>query len=114
MPPEMVVAAPVSRSMPPPDEIASNSKFAWTMIRRAAPSKRPAEERVGDFLEIYRSYDEEGVREQASRCIQCPDPLCMQGCPLSNRIPEWLALTAQGLFLEAAAVSRATSNMPEI
>jgi glutamate synthase (NADPH/NADH) small chain len=38
----------------------------------------------------------------------------MQGCPLANRIPEWLALAAQGEFLEAAAVSRTTSNMPEI
>jgi len=33
---------------------------------------------------------------------------------LANRIPEWLALTADGRFLEAAAVSRSTSNMPEI
>ena len=31
-----------------------------------------------------------------------------------NRIPEWLALTADGRFLEAAALSRSTSNMPEI
>ena len=103
MPPERIMAEP-----------AGNSKFAWATIRRAAPPKRSAQERVGDFDEIYLTYDEEAVREQASRCIQCPNPLCMQGCPLSNRIPEWLALTAQGQFLEAAAVSRATSNMPEI
>jgi len=38
----------------------------------------------------------------------------MTGCPLANRIPEWLALTAQGLFLEAAEISRSTSNLPEI
>jgi glutamate synthase (NADPH/NADH) small chain len=38
----------------------------------------------------------------------------MTGCPLANRIPEWLALAAQGQFLEAAAVSRSTSNLPEI
>jgi glutamate synthase (NADPH/NADH) small chain len=38
----------------------------------------------------------------------------MTGCPLANRIPEWMALTAQGLFLEAAALSRSTSNLPEI
>ena len=84
------------------------------MIGRAAPFKRAAPERILDFREIYSDYDEDMVRSQASRCIQCPDPLCMQGCPLSNRIPEWLALTAQGQFLEAAALSRSTSNMPEI
>jgi len=78
------------------------------------PPKRPAEERVADFHEIYSLYDESTVREQASRCLQCPRPQCVTGCPLSNRIPEWLALAAEGQFLEAAALSRSTSNMPEI
>ncbi len=36
------------------------------------------------------------------------------GCPLHNRIPEWLAATAEGRFLDAAMLSRSTSNMPEI
>jgi glutamate synthase (NADPH/NADH) small chain len=96
------------------DERPPNLKYAWQAIEREAPPKRPAVERVADFLEIYGEYDEATVRQQASRCIQCPDPLCMQGCPLSNRIPEWLALVAKGQFLEAAALSRLTSNLPEI
>jgi glutamate synthase (NADPH/NADH) small chain len=91
-----------------------HSKYAWSLIHRAAPPKRTAGERVEDFREIYSEFDEATVRAQAARCIQCPNALCMTGCPLANRIPEWMALTAQGLFLEAAAVSRATSNMPEI
>ena len=98
-------SAPV---VPAPD------KYAWSAIARAAQPKRPAGERVADFAEIYGNYDEETVRAQARRCIQCPHPLCMQGCPLGNRIPEWLRLTEQGLFLEAAEVSRSTSNLPEI
>jgi glutamate synthase (NADPH) small chain len=89
-------------------------KYAWGLIERAAPPKRPASERVHDFREIYSDYDEQVAREQASRCIQCHTPLCVQGCPLHNRIPEWLALTAEGRFLEASAVSRTTSNMPEV
>ena len=92
----------------------ANSKYAWAFIARSAPPKRSAEERVGDFREIYADFDEATVRAQASRCIQCPNPLCAQACPLSNRIPEWLALTAQGQFLAAAALSRSTSNLPEI
>ena len=90
------------------------SKYAWSLIGREAPPKRAAGERVHDFREIYSEFDEATVRAQAARCIQCPNPLCMTGCPLANRIPEWMALTAQGLFLEAAALSRSTSNMPEI
>jgi glutamate synthase (NADPH/NADH) small chain len=90
------------------------SKYAWSLIRRAAPPKRSAAERVRDFREIYSEFDEVTARAQAARCIQCPQALCMTGCPLTNRIPEWMALTAQGLFLEAAEVSRAISNLPEI
>ena len=91
-----------------------NHKYDWSMIDRAAPPKRSAEERVTDFLEIYANFDEATAQEQASRCINCPNPSCVQSCPLGNRIPEWLALTAQGRFLEAAELSRSTSNMPEI
>lgn len=93
---------------------ATPAKYAWRTIARASQPKRAAAERVGDFREIYNLYDETTVRAQASRCIQCPHPLCAQACPLGNRIPEWLALAAQGEFLEAAAISRSTSNLPEI
>jgi glutamate synthase (NADPH/NADH) small chain len=90
-------------------------KHNWRYIARETPPKRAAEERVCDFDEIYGLFDEATVRAQASRCLNCPDPQCVKnGCPLANRIPEWLALTAEGRFLEAAALSRSTSNMPEI
>lgn len=84
------------------------------MLDRADLPKRPAKERVADMREIYALFDEETAREQASRCIACPRPACVEGCPLHNRIPEWLVLAAEGRFLEAAAISRSTSNMPEI
>ncbi|PTY00510.1 NAD(P)-dependent oxidoreductase [Opitutus sp. ER46] len=98
----------------PPTLTPSTEKYAWSLIGRSAPPKRSARERVRDYDEIYTAYDEATVRAQAARCIQCPEPLCRIGCPLANRIPDWMALTAQGRFLEAAEVSRATSNMPEI
>lgn len=91
-----------------------NAKHAWRDVPRADPPERPAAERLADFLEIYGHYDEATAREQATRCIQCPDPLCVTGCPLGNRIPEWLALTAEGHFSEAAAVLHSTSCLPEI
>ena len=89
-------------------------KHAWLEVLRAEPTKRSAMERVADFLEITTGFDEATAREQARRCIQCPKPTCVEGCPLHNRIPEWLALTAEGHFLEAAELSRSTSNLPEV
>lgn len=100
--------------MPTGQNSAGNPKYAWSAIQRASPPKRAACDRIADFREIYANFDEATVREQASRCIQCPEPRCMQGCPLSNRIPEWLALVAEGNFLAAAAISQSTSNLPEI
>lgn len=91
-----------------------NSKYAWLMIERANPQKRSPAERINDFREVYQRYDERAVRDQASRCIQCPNAGCIEGCPLSNRIPEWLSLAADGDFLGAAEISGSTSNMPEI
>jgi glutamate synthase (NADPH/NADH) small chain len=99
-------------------ETAANpwpAKHNWRYIARESPPKRAASERICDFDEIYGLFDEATARAQASRCINCPDPPCVKnGCPLANRIPEWLGLAADGRFLEAAALSRSTSNMPEI
>jgi len=100
--------------MKPAAHFAESPKYVWYDLSRQDPPKRSAVARMADFREIYSLYDEEIVKIQASRCIQCGLPFCMQGCPLGNRIPEWLGLAADGRFLEAAAVSRATSNMPEI
>jgi glutamate synthase (NADPH/NADH) small chain len=95
-------------------ELRAHTKYDWAEIPRVNPLKRPAAQRVHDYCEINELFDEQSVREQACRCLNCPKPLCVEGCPLHNRIPEWLALAAEGLFLEAAAISRTTSNMPEI
>ncbi|MBP8261546.1 MAG: NAD(P)-dependent oxidoreductase [Verrucomicrobia bacterium] len=92
----------------------SEVKYAWSEVPRQDPPKREAEERSADYLEIYRLYDPETVMAQAARCVQCAMAFCSLGCPLGNRIPEWLGLAAEGRFIEAAAVSRSTSNMPEI
>jgi glutamate synthase (NADPH/NADH) small chain len=90
------------------------AKHNWRHIARELPPKRAVAERICDFDEIYGLFDEVTARAQASRCINCPDPPCARTCPLSNRIPEWLGLVADGRFLDAAELSRSTSNMPEI
>lgn len=92
----------------------SNSKYAWREVAAHGLPKRSAPERAADFLEIYGLYDEATAREQASRCIQCPNPSCVNGCPLCNPIPQWLLLTAEGRFLEAAALLGSATNMAEI
>ena len=91
-----------------------NSKYAWRELAQQGLPKRSATDRAADFLEIYGLYDEATAREQASRCIQCPNPTCVAGCPLCNPIPQWMLLTAEGRFLEAAALLGSVTNMAEI
>lgn len=91
-----------------------SARYAWREKDRVRQPKRGAQSRVTDFHEIYSLFDAQTIREQAERCVQCAEPTCVEGCPLGNRIPEWVGLAAEGRFLEAAELSRQTSSMPEI
>jgi glutamate synthase (NADPH/NADH) small chain len=79
-----------------------------------AIQKRPAEERVRDFCEVTLTYSPEQAIAEASRCVECAKPPCEKACPLHNPIRDWLVLTAEGRFLDAAHLSRTTSGMPEV
>jgi len=78
------------------------------------PPKRPAALRAADFREIHAGYAAEKAAQQAARCAQCGVPFCQVHCPLSNNIPDWLKLAAEGRTEEAYALSQSTNNMPEI
>lgn len=78
------------------------------------PDKWGASTRVQNFAEIYDSFIEPRAAQQASRCSQCGVPYCQTHCPLSNNIPDWLKMTAEGRLEEAYELSSATNNMPEV
>ena len=83
-------------------------------LEQRLPPKRPIGERRTDFGEIYRDFEPARAREQASRCSQCGVPFCQVHCPLSNNIPDWLKLTAEGRLEEAYEISSATNTFPEV
>ena len=88
--------------------------LSFTDIERKTPPKRAAAARRADFGEIYGAYGGAEARAQASRCSQCGIPFCQSHCPLTNDIPDWLRLAAEGRLKEAYALSSATNSMPEI
>ena len=78
------------------------------------PTKRAHGARTKDFKEIYDQFIHEKAKEQSSRCSQCGVPFCQVHCPVSNNIPDWLKLTAEGRLEEAYQLSQSTNNMPEV
>ncbi len=86
----------------------------FVRLPQASPDKRKPAARREDFGEIYAPFDPKAAADQASRCSQCGVPFCAVHCPLSNNIPDWLKLTAEGRMQEAYEVASATNNFPEI
>tara|TARA_B100000886_G_scaffold73897_1_gene47646 strand:- start:116 stop:1561 length:1446 start_codon:yes stop_codon:yes gene_type:complete len=83
-------------------------------LNQETPIKRETYNRKEDFNEIYKDYINSKATEQSSRCSQCGVPFCQIHCPLSNNIPDWLKLTAEGRLKEAYEISQSTNNMPEV
>jgi glutamate synthase (NADPH) small chain len=83
-------------------------------LKQSTPEKRSEIDRKGDFKEIYSEFISGKANEQSSRCSQCGVPFCQIHCPLSNNIPDWLKLTAEGRLREAYELSQSTNNMPEV
>ena len=83
-------------------------------LKQETPVKRSTSKRRGDFNEIYDQFITEKAKDQSSRCSQCGVPFRQIHCPLSNNIPDWLKLTAEGRLQEAYEISQSTNNMPEV
>ncbi len=86
----------------------------FVKIGKQTPPKREVDSRKEDFKEIYKEFIHDKAGEQSSRCSQCGVPFCQVHCPLSNNIPDWLKLTAEGRLKEAYELSQSTNNMPEV
>jgi glutamate synthase (NADPH/NADH) small chain len=82
-------------------------------IERQQPSRRKADERVHDWLEVYEPFPEEKQREQGARCMDCGVPFCHTGCPLANLIPDWNDLVYNNRWQSAIRRLHATNNFPE-
>ena len=70
--------------------------------------------RVRNFNEVPTGYTEELAIAEAKRCIQCKKPGCIAGCPVDVNIPGFIALIAEGKFMEAALKLKETNALPAV
>ncbi|MEZ5489467.1 MAG: glutamate synthase subunit beta [Gammaproteobacteria bacterium] len=82
--------------------------------REVEPYRDP-KQRLLDYKEIYTPHDEEHLRTQGARCMDCGVPFCQsdEGCPVYNLIPEWNDLVYRGRWREALDRLHKTNNFPE-
>ncbi|NLW46241.1 MAG: NADPH-dependent glutamate synthase [Firmicutes bacterium] len=83
------------------------------MSRQIVPKQDP-KVRGKNFEEVALGYTEEQALAEASRCLNCKKPLCVQGCPVEVGIPEFIAKIKEGDFLGAAAKVKEKNSLPAI
>ena len=88
--------------------------FPFLEFHRALPREVPVPIRVLNYQEIHGDFANGDAGDQAARCIDCGNPYCSWGCPLHNRIPQWLKLVREGRIEDAAALMHETNPLPEI
>ena len=67
-----------------------------------------------NFEEVALGYTKEDAMNEATRCIHCKHKPCMDGCPVNVRIPEFIALVAEGKMEEAYEVINSTNALPAV
>jgi len=84
-----------------------------------SPNKNPMPEQAPDvrnknFLEVTTGYTAETAMDEAQRCLNCKHKPCMEGCPVSVKIPEFIALVAEGKFEDAYQKITETNSLPAV
>ena len=83
-------------------------------IARQSPRELDPVDRLDNFDEVSKGFDEATALLEAERCLQCRNPLCVMGCPIGNDIPRFIELLRQKKYEQAYWVIRETSSMPSV
>ena len=76
--------------------------------------EQPPEERVGNFDEVPFGLSPEQARLEASRCLQCRKPACVEGCPVTIDIPGFIRHIAEGDFDASVAALKEHTTLPAV
>ncbi len=90
------------------------SKKDRMKIPRQPMPEQDSKIRRSNFKEVNLGFTEELARLEALRCLQCPKPVCIDGCPVGINIKDFINLVAQGDFLGAASKIKEDNMLPAI
>ncbi len=96
-------------------ELRSNFKTKErTQLERLHMPEQDPELRNKNFTEVNLGLTEEQAIHEARRCIDCPNPTCITGCPVGINIPKFIKKIEAGEFLDAAKVLKETNALPAV
>ena len=84
------------------------------MMKKVPVREQEPAVRAKNFEEVCLGYDAGEAMEEASRCLNCKNAKCIQGCPVSIDIPGFIQQVKEGKFAEAAAVIGKSSALPAV
>ncbi len=84
------------------------------MMKKVPVSEQAPEERAHNFEEVCLGYNEEEARAEATRCLNCKNPKCVEGCPVSINIPGFIAKIKEGDMAGAYDVIGEASSLPAV
>ena len=76
--------------------------------------KQDVLDRIHNFYEVALGYDEEKALAEAERCLQCPNPRCVQGCPVDVPIPEFIKLIKEKDYVGASKKIKEKNALPAV
>lgn len=83
-------------------------------MKRTPISEQDAAIRAKNFEEVCLGYTSEEAMQEAARCLNCKNPLCVTQCPVTIGIPEFIQHVKNGEFEEAAKVIAKQSSLPAV
>ena len=84
------------------------------VLKKVPVREQDPKERAANFKEVCLGYGEEEAVREAGRCIQCKNPKCVGGCPVSIDIPGFIKEVEGGNYGEAAKVIAKSSALPAV
>lgn len=84
------------------------------MKNRVPVREQDPQVRAKNFEEVCLGYNDEEAKAEAERCLNCKNPLCMKGCPVSIHIPDFIKKIKEGKNTEAADVIALSSALPAV
>ena len=82
--------------------------------KKISTREQEPDKRIKNFDEVNLGYNDEEAQKEASRCLQCKNPLCVKGCPVNVDIPKFISYIKEGKYYMAIKTIKRTNNLPGV